>query len=444
MPTPEKNILVIDDEDKLRGLLSRILGLEGYNLFEAASAKAGLKILEHEDVQVVLCDVKLPDINGIELTQKIKTIYPHIEIINLTAYGTIADGVKAIQKGAFDYITKGDDNDKIIPLVCKAMEKALLQKRVKELESKISGEYTFDNILGSSGRILEAVNLAKKVCATNTTVLLLGETGTGKEIFAQVIHYQSHRKNKNFVAINCSALSKDILESELFGHHAGAFTGALKDKKGLFEEANLGTLFLDEIGEMDTELQAKLLRVLETGTFIKVGSTQTLKVDVRIIAATNRNLEQQTNEGKFRLDLFYRLSVFAIPLPSLNQRLDDMEILANHYLQFFGAKVNKHNLVLTPQFLTKLKQHQWKGNVRELKNVLERAVILADSQQIEPNLLPWEFKNPNPLNVAICYDLQTVEKHHINKILHLTNGNKTEAAKLLNIGLTTLYRKLEE
>ncbi|TAE40692.1 MAG: sigma-54-dependent Fis family transcriptional regulator [Sphingobacteriales bacterium] len=444
MPTSEKNILVIDDEAKLRGLLCRILALEGYQVFDASSAKAGLKILETEDIQVVLSDVKLPDINGIELTEIIKTNYPHIEIINLTAYGTIADGVKAIQKGAFDYITKGDDNDKIIPLVSKAMEKALLQKRVKELENKIAQGFGFDTILGRSSGILEAINLAQKVCPTDTTVLLLGETGTGKEIFAQAIHYQSKRKHKNFVAVNCSALSKDILESELFGHKAGAFTGALKDKKGLFEEADQGTIFLDEIGEMDTELQAKLLRVLEAGTFIKVGSTQTIKVNVRVIAATNRNLQQQTNDGKFRLDLFYRLSVFAITLPSLNQRLDDMEILAKHFLAIFGNKVNKHNLVLTPQFIAQLKQHQWKGNVRELKNVLERAVILADTHQIEPHLLPWEFKNPNPLDTTNCHDLQTLEKHHIAKIMQYTKGNKTEAAKLLNIGLTTLYRKLEE
>lgn len=248
----DKSILVIDDEDKLRSLLSRILGLEGYRVLQSATAKEGLKILETEDIQVVLCDVKLPDINGIELTEKIKKLYPHLEIINLTAYGTIADGVKAIQKGAFDYITKGDDNDKIIPLVCKAMEKALLQKRVKELELKIAEGFNFDHILGRSGGILEAINLAQKVCITDTTVLLLGETGTGKEIFAHAIHYQSKRKNKNFVAINCSALSKYILESELFGHKAGAFTGALKDKKGLFEEAHQGTIFLDEIGEMDT------------------------------------------------------------------------------------------------------------------------------------------------------------------------------------------------
>lgn len=445
MDNVEKSVLVIDDEDKLRGLISRILGLEGYRIFEAASAKAGLKILETEEIQVVLSDVKLPDINGIELTEKIKTLYPHIEIINLTAYGTISDGVKAIQKGAFDYITKGNDNDKIIPLVFKAMEKACLQKRVKELESKITQRYGFDSILGKSKGILEAIDLAKKVCTTDATVLLLGETGTGKEIFAQAIHYQSNRKHKNFVAINCGALSKDILESELFGHKSGAFTGALKDKKGLFEEANEGTLFLDEIGEMDSELQSKLLRVLETGTFIKVGSTETVKVNVRIIAATNKNLQSETNEGIFRLDLFYRLSVFAITLPSLNERTDDIEILANHYLQFFAQKVNKHHISITPGFLSILKKHRWKGNVRELKNVMERALILADTDFITPDLLPWEFQNQTAsLNAEISFDLQTVEKNHIAKVLHYAKGNKTETAKLLNIGLTTLYRKLEE
>jgi two-component system NtrC family response regulator len=324
------------------------------------------------------------------------------------------------------------------------MEKALLQKRVKELENKITQKFNFDQILGKSKSILEAISLAKKVCTTDATVLLLGETGTGKEIFAQAIHYQSNRKNKNFVAINCGALSKDILESELFGHKTGAFTGALKDKKGLFEEANEGTIFLDEIGEMDIDLQSKLLRVLEAGTYIKVGSTETLKVNVRVIAATNKNLQQESDSGRFRLDLFYRLSVFAITLPTLNERPEDIEILAQHYLQFFAAKVNKHHINITQQFLEVLKKHHWKGNVRELKNVMERAVILSDTNSITPDVLPWEFQNPEPFDSENVFDLQTIEKHHIAKVLRYTKGNKTETAKLLNIGLTTLYRKLEE
>jgi two-component system NtrC family response regulator len=319
-------ILIIDDEEKLNQLLGRILGLEGYEIFQAFNGKSGLDILKNQEIQLVLSDVKLPDINGIILTEEIKKLYPHVEVINLTAYGTIADGVKAIQKGAFDYITKGDDNDKIIPLVAKAMEKAFLQKRVKELEQKIASNYTFESIIGESTAIKQVIDLAKKVSQTDTTVLLLGETGTGKEVFANAIHHQSKRNLQKIVALNCSALSKDILESELFGHKAGAFTGALKDKKGLFEEANHGTLFLDEIGELSLELQAKLLRVLETGTFIKVGTTETIKVDVRIIAATNRDLKTEAEEGLFRLDLFYRISVFFIKMPSLKDRIVDIPL----------------------------------------------------------------------------------------------------------------------
>lgn len=435
-------ILIIDDEVKLSQLLSRILGLEGYKVLEANTGKAGLKVLEHEDIQLVLSDVKLPDINGIILTEQIKNLYPHIEVINLTAYGKITDGVKAIQNGAFDYITKGDDNDKIIPLVAKAMEKALLKKRVNELELKISSKHNFENIIGNSAALKQAVDLAQKVTQTDTTVLLLGETGSGKEVFANAIHYEGKRKQEKFIAINCSALSKDLMESELFGHKAGAFTGALKDKTGLFEEANKGTLFLDEIGELSIDLQAKLLRVLETGTFIKVGSTETLKADVRIIAATNRNLQQEAEVGTFRLDLFYRLAVFTIPLPSLNDRKEDIEPLTHHYLKEFSLKMNKTVNSVSTGFLKELKSHTWKGNVRELKNIIERAVILSSSKELDTTLLPWQFNKADLGSPK--QDLQSVEKHHILKVLNYTQNNKTETAKILNIGLTTLYRKLEE
>jgi two-component system NtrC family response regulator len=310
--TMQQRVLIIDDEKKICSLLARIIELEGFTVFQANTGKEGLKVLAAQDIHVVISDVKLPDINGIELIKQIRQLKPYTEVISLTAFGTIQDGVKAIQNGAFDYITKGDDNDKIIPLVYKAMDKAKLQYRVFELESKIAKQYDFDGILGQSKAILESVNLARKVSPTDTTVLLLGETGTGKEVFAQAIHYESPRKQKPFVALNCSGFNPDLLESELFGYKQGAFTGAQKDKKGLLQEANEGTLFLDEIGEMNLDLQAKLLRVLESQTFIKVGDTQTTKVNVRIIAATNRDLKIEAEEGRFRLDLFYRLSVFSI------------------------------------------------------------------------------------------------------------------------------------
>ncbi|MGB3006776.1 MAG: sigma-54 dependent transcriptional regulator, partial [Chitinophagaceae bacterium] len=277
------NILIIDDEEKLRQLLKRIISLEGFAVHEAGSLTAATKVLERETIDVVLCDVKLPDGNGVDFVKEIKLKHPAIEIILLTAYGNIADGVQAMRNGAFDYITKGDDNDKIIPLLHRALDKVHLAKKVEQLLKQVGDRYSFDTIIGESPMILQAITFAKKVAITDTTILLLGETGTGKEVFAQAIHHNSSRKNKSFVAVNCSSFSKDLLESELFGHKAGAFTGAIKDKKGLFEEANGGTIFLDEVGEMPAELQARLLRVLESGEFIKVGDTKTLKVNVRII-----------------------------------------------------------------------------------------------------------------------------------------------------------------
>lgn len=434
-------VLVIDDEQKLASLIARILELEGFQVFQAFTAKEGLKLLMLEEIHVVVSDVKLPDMNGVDLVKLIKEKKPFVEIISLTAYGTIADGVKAIKNGGFDYITKGDDNDKIIPLVYKAAEKAHFQLRVFNLETRINGKYSFEQILGRSKAILEAIAIAKKVSPTDTTVLLLGETGTGKEVFAESIHYGSNRRLQPFVAVNCSSFPPELLESELFGYKAGAFTGAVKDKKGLFEEANNGTIFLDEVGEMSLALQAKLLRVLEGRTFIKIGDTQTTKVNIRILAATNRDLKKEAESGQFRLDLFYRLSVFTITLPSLNERQSDIELIAKHYLKEFTSKVNKRIDRMSEDFLHALTRHQWKGNVRELKNVIERVVILTDNGTIDTDLLPIEFRTAQLDKEAL--DLESIEKQHIYKVLNHTHGNKTEAARLLNIGLTTLYRKLD-
>ncbi|GAB4031718.1 sigma-54 dependent transcriptional regulator [Spirosoma jeollabukense] len=442
-------ILIIDDEPRLRQLLARILQLEGYTVLEADNARSGLKILEHEEVQLVISDVKLPDKNGIELSAQIKQLYPATEVIVLTAYGTISDGVTAIKNGAFDYITKGDDNDRIIPLVSRAVEKANLQFRIKQLEQQVGQRYGFDSIVGRSKPIQQAIELSRKVAVTETTVLLTGETGTGKEVFAQAIHQASPRRTGPFVAINCGALGKDILESELFGHRSGAFTGANRDQKGLFAEANKGTIFLDEIGEMPLDLQAKLLRVLETHEFLRVGDTKPTKTDVRVIAATNRGLEQEANAGRFRLDLYYRLSVFQIELPPLRDRRTDIPELAEQFARQSAAKIGKRAVRLSPTFVQKLQQHAWKGNIRELKNVIERAVILADTSpdgsiELTPDLLPYEIQENGILNDPTALDLATVEQQHIRRVLRQTNGNKTETARLLGIGLTTLYRKLQE
>lgn len=439
----KSSILIIDDEIKLSDLLARILTLEGYHVSQASNAKAGIHMLEQEDIRVVLCDVKLPDANGVELVKKIKQIKPYAEIINLTAFGSIVDGVMAIKNGAFDYLIKGDDNDKIIPLVDRAVQKANLQLRVSKLQEQIETQHGFPVVLGHSPAILEAVELAKKVSQTDAIVLLLGETGTGKEVFAEAIHYESQRKDKPFVVVNCSAFSKELLESELFGYKAGAFTGAVRDKKGLFEEANTGTIFLDELGEMSLDLQAKLLRVLEYGTFIKIGETKTTRVDVRLIAATNRNLQRETEENHFRLDLFYRLSGFSIVLPPLRERVDDIEILARHFIKVYAGKIKKKIPDVDERFLKLLKQHKWNGNIRELKNVVERVIILMDEPVLTPRLLPDEFHNGGYFDMG-ALDLDSVERHHIQRILKYTKGNKSEAARILGIGLATLYRKIEE
>ena len=439
-------ILIVDDEERLRKLLSRILQLEGYDVAEAENSKLALRYLEHNDIDVVLSDVKLPDINGIDLTRQIKAAYPAIEIILLTAYGTINDGVTSIKNGAFDYITKGDDNDKIIPLVSKAMDKALLQRRVLELEVRLNNKLGFERIIGESAATLSAINLAKKVAGSDTTVLLLGETGTGKEVFAEAIHQASPRRGKPFVAINCSAFTKDLLESELFGHKSGAFTGALKDKKGLFEEASTGTIFLDEIGDLDHDLQAKLLRVLESQQFIKLGDTRVTKVDVRILAATNRNLQEAVAQEAFRSDLFYRLSVFQITLPALRYRRQDIAALAKNFVQHFASRTKKQIGGYTPDFLKKLENYNWPGNIRELKNIIERAVILCDDTLLDASLLPFEFDHPviKSGQTLSAFDLSSIEKLHIRRVLNHTGGNRNETARLLNIGVATLYRKLKE
>ncbi len=438
----QTTVLVIDDEKKLAALITRILELEGFKVFQAHNGKDGLKLIGTEDIHVVISDVKLPDVSGIDLVRQIKEKKPYVEVINLTAYGTISDGVRAIKNGGFDYITKGDDNDKIIPLVFKAAEKSKLQMRVMNMEAKLTERYSFDNILGRSKTIRESIEMAKRVAPTDTTVLLLGETGTGKEVFAGAIHQESRRRDRPFVAVNCSSFPPELLESELFGYKAGAFTGAAKDKRGLFEEANQGTIFLDEVGEMSLDLQAKLLRVLENRTFIKIGDTQTTKVNVRILAATNRDMQQEAETGHFRLDLYYRLSVFTLTLPSLNEREGDVELIARHYLKEFAAKVNKRVEGFSPGFIKALNTHNWKGNIRELKNTIERVLILADESVIGEELLPVDFRHHTTWSKSL--DLETVEKQHILKVLTHVRGNKTEAARLLNIGLTTLYRKLDQ
>jgi len=436
-------ILIVDDDKAINSLLSQLIKLEGFQVVSAENGKDGLELFEKEgDIDVVFLDVRLPDFSGLDLVQKFKLINPICEIIVLTAYGTIEDGVKAIKHGAYDYITKGDEDNKIIPLLHKAVEKTKLTRKLNKYEESTSAKYNFDKIIGKSEKIIEAVNLSKKVSVSDTHVLLLGETGTGKEVFAQSIHYNSPRKSKSFVAVNCAAFSKDLLESEMFGYKAGAFTGAVKNKKGLFEEADGGTLFLDEIGEMDINLQAKLLRVIETNSFIKAGDTKETKVDVRIISATNKNLLQLVEDGKFRNDLYYRISVFSVVIPALRERVADIKELADYFIAMFNIKLGRTIESISPNFYKALQEYNYPGNIRELKNIIERVVLLNDTGIIDETSLPFEFQNKRTEpNSSLLMD--DIEKAHILKVYNQTEQNRVKTAELLGIGLTTLYRKLQ-
>lgn len=441
-------VLIIDDEVKIRTLLARIISIEGFDVIEAADCRSGLKKLESGNCDIILCDVKLPDGSGVELVKTIKEKFPQTESILLTAYGNIPDGVQAIKNGAFDYITKGDDNNKIIPLLMRAADKINLAKRVQILEKKLGNRYSFDSILGKSKPISQTLDEARKVAKTDANVLLTGETGTGKEVFAQAIHHAGSRATFNFIAVNCAAFSKELLENELFGHKAGAFTGANKDSKGIFEEANDGTVFLDEIGEMPLGLQARLLRVLETGEFLKVGDSKTTKTNVRIITATNRDLQKEIVAGHFREDLYYRISVFHIILPPLRERVSDIEELSQYFLHYFSGKTAKKIDAMSKAYIESLKMYSWKGNIRELKNVIERSVILTEGSELDIDTLPADFRHVDEHlpggKILSEFDMASAEKIHIQKVLNYTKGNKTEAARLLHIALTTLYRKLEE
>ncbi|MFH5831031.1 sigma-54-dependent transcriptional regulator [Halalkalibaculum sp. DA384] len=437
----KQSVLIIDDEHRFRELLARVIGLEGFEVFQAKNVREGFKILEKEPISVVVTDVKLPDGNGLEVLERIKKEYPLIEVIVITAFGTIQDGVNAMKQGAFDYITKGDEDDHIHVVVERAVEKAQMQSRLKHLEQRVESQYSFRNIIGESKAIREAKQMAQKVAGSDMSVLLQGETGTGKELFAQAVHQASPRKNGPFVALNCSAFPKDLLESELFGYKKGAFTGADQSKKGILEEADTGTLFLDEIGEMDPGLQAKLLRFLENKTFTKLGDTKQQSVDIRIIAATNKKLKKAAENGDFRDDLYYRLAGFTIEIPPLRKRKEDIPILAN----FFLKRVNNRVKEIDENALHLLEEYPWKGNIRELKNVIERAAVLAEGDRITVDLLPPELqKEYESGGHSASNTLKEVERSHIKRVLDDVDGNKTKAANILEIGTSTLYRKIEE
>ena len=443
-------VLIIDDEKQILGLLSRIIGLEGYEVLQAATCKAGLRQMEQHSPEVVLCDVFLPDGNGVDLVSDLKKLRPLSEIILLTAHGNIPDGVQAIKNGAFDYITKGDDNNKIIPLVAKAMERAsaAYQQQKKEATS-VGRQYSFDTIVGKSPAIQAAIALAQKVSATEVPVLLTGETGTGKEVFAQSIHQHSSRKGKSFVAINCSSFSRDLLESEMFGHKAGAFTGALKETKGLFEEASGGTIFLDEIGDLELSCQVKLLRVLQDQTFEVLGDSRPRKVDIRVVSATNWDLRSMVADRTFREDLFYRINLITVHLPALRERREDIPLLA----RYFADKQSEINGLPRVEFSsdaqTYLSRLPFPGNIRELKNLVERTILVSGKTLLDTADFEVHCMNTSGAKSTIPPSLEgltldELEKQTILRSLEAHGGNLSHVATALGISRAALYRRLEK
>jgi DNA-binding NtrC family response regulator len=434
--------LIIDDEPNLRQVYARLLAYEGYEVAQASRGREGVEKAS-TDTEIILCDVRLPDVSGLDILPQLKKKAPFAAVIMLTAFGTIADGVEAMRRGAFDYLTKGDSDDQLLLRVAQAHAHAVEQKKL--LQNTPSSLFTFGRLLGNSPTFVQAVQMAKAMAATDAAVLLTGQTGTGKELFAQAIHTGGPRAGKPFVAINCAALPKETLESELFGHTKGAFTGASGDKKGFVEEAENGTLFLDEIGELPLELQAKLLRFLETGEFYRLGETKPRRVQVRLLSATNKNLESLSADGLFRPDLYYRLAVVEIALPALAARGPaDIRLLAEHFYTQFAHKHNKPSIGLIEAQIQLLTSLPWPGNIRELRNTMERAILLGFDVAVKAgNTFP---NTPQKENSApdFTFNLAAMERALILKALAYTEGNKTQAAKILGIGLTTLYRKIEE
>jgi len=445
MPSGER-ILVVEDEELMRELLSRILVRENYSLFKASNGKEALKLFQDNPIDLILTDLKMEEMDGLELLTHVRALDPEAVVIMMTAYASVETAVEAMRRGAYDYITKPFINDEIRVVLRRALDQRHLSRENRYLKRELRERYRFDNIVGKSEAMEKVYRMVEKVASISSNLLLTGETGTGKELIARAIHYNSERAERPFVAVNCGALTESLLESELFGHVRGAFTGAIASKEGFFHKANGGTLFLDELSEVSPGLQVKLLRAVQEREVIPVGGRDPLKFDVRLLAATNKDLEEAVKRGGFREDLFYRLNVITIHLPPLRQRKEDIPLLANFFLEKYARRFGKLSAKISTDARRVLVNYDWPGNVRELENALERAVALSEGDTVDTSDLPEKIASAK-IQIQdvdeVEMTLDALEEQHIKKVLHKVAGDKPRAAQILGINLSTLYRKLD-
>jgi DNA-binding NtrC family response regulator len=442
-------LLIVDDDKEMCSTVADFFSREGFDVSCAHSASEALSLLENQDLDVVVTDLRMPGLDGMELLKTIKAQRPDLPVILVTAFGSIEVAIEATKAGAFYFITKPFKLRELHTLVTKACEQRRLILENERLRKQVQGQYDFENIVGRSKAMREIFRLIDLVASSLSNVLITGESGTGKELIARALHYRSRRANGPFVPVNCSAIPEGLLESELFGHTRGAFTGAYTSRKGLFLEANDGTLFLDEIGDLSLGLQAKLLRVLQDRMVRPVGSNKAYPTNARIIAATHRDLKAMVREGLFREDLYYRLSVIPIRIPSLSERPEDIPLLVDHFLRKCASTMGKPLKRITPRAMAVLQRRKWEGNVRELENIVERLVVLTQSDTIDVDDLPFAFMAEgeglfkNVANPEELPPLEVVERRYVEQVLEATSGNKERAAKILGINRRTLYRMQE-
>ena len=448
-----KRILIVDDEENFRHMLSVILKKEGYDVEAASNGEEALQKVTLSPYDQVLCDIRMPKMDGLDFLNEAKKAGVDSTIVMMSAYGTVDIAIEAIKLGAYDYISKPFKPDEVILTLKKAEERERLRKENELLRKEVKKEYSFENIISKNKQMQKIFEVITKVAQYKSTILITGESGTGKELVARALHYNSDRAQNPFVAVNCGAIPENLLESELFGHAKGAFTDAIRTKKGLFEEADAGTLFLDEIGELPSQLQVKLLRVLQEGEIRRIGESKSIQVDVRIVAATVKDLVKEVNEGRFRDDLFYRLNVLPIHIPPLRERNEDIPLLTAHFIRKYSEAMSKNVVGIDSRALEALMNYKWYGNVRELENTIERAIVLADRENIEIENLPLEIQNfqeeipLEPLaeeEYSIKKSSRFLEMNLIKKALKKTKGNHTHAAKLLEISHRALLYKIKE